>query len=88
MASVKNLKQDINYVLGDVIEEVYSWELVNPEADTKKSTAIVDEAIASFDALIAKVNDKKVENKKTHFKSIKSDLEGVAVKLLERINKL
>ena len=88
MASVKNLKQDINYVLGDVIEEVYSWELVNPEADTKKSTAIVDEAIASFDALIAKVNDKKVENKKTHFKSIKSDLEGVAVKLLERVNKL
>ena len=88
MASVKNLKQDINYVLGDVIEEVYSWELVNPEADTKKSTLIVDEAIASFDALIAKVNDKKVENKKAHFKSIKSDLEGVAVELLERINKL
>ena len=59
MASVKNLKQDINYVLGDVIEEVYSWELLNPDADTKKSTAIIDETISLFDSLIVKVNEKK-----------------------------
>jgi hypothetical protein len=88
MASVKNLKQDINYVLGDVIEEVYSWELLNPDADTKKSTAIIDEAISSFDTLIAKVNEKNVENKKSHFKTVKSDLEGVALSLLEKVNKL
>jgi hypothetical protein len=88
MASVKNLKQDINYVLGDVIEEVYSWELLNPDADTKKSTAIIDETISSFDSLIVKVNEKNVENKKEHFKTVKSDLEGVALSLLEKVNKL
>ena len=88
MASVKNLKKDINYVLGDVIEECYTWELLNPEADSKKSAAIVDEAILAFDNLIIKLNDKSVENKKAHFSSIQSDLISVTESLLAKINKL
>lgn len=88
MASVKNLKKDINYVLGDIIEECYMWELDNPKADTKKSQAIVDEAITAFDNLIGKVNGKNVEGKKAHFKSVQSDLESVAVNLLGKVNKL
>jgi hypothetical protein len=88
MASVKNLKKDINYVLGDVIEECYMWELVNPKADAKKAQAVINEAIESFDGLITRVNDKKVENKSAHFKSVQSDLETVASGLLEKLNKL
>jgi hypothetical protein len=88
MASVKNLKKDINYVLGDVIEECYTWELVNPSADTKKSQAIVEEAITSFDTLISKVNDKNVENKRAHFKSVQVDLEKAASTLIGKVNKL
>ena len=88
MASVKNLKKDINYVLGDVIEECYMWELINPKADAKKAQAVINEAIESFDGLITRVNDKKVENKSAHFKSVQSDLETVASGLLEKLNKL
>lgn len=88
MASVKNLKKDINYILGDIIEECYMWELSNPDKDTKNSQAIIEEAIGSFDSLLEKVNSKNVENKKAHYKSVQSDLEGVAVKLLEKVNKL
>lgn len=88
MASVKNLKKDINYILGDIIEECYMWELMNPKADTKKSQAIVDEAINNFDSLLEKVNVKKVENKKAHYKSVQSDLETVALQLLGKVNKL
>jgi hypothetical protein len=88
MASIKNLKKDINYVLGDIIEECYSWELLNPKADTKKSEAIIDEAIEAFDALIDMVNAKKVENKKTHYKGVEAQLEATANKLIEKVNKL
>ena len=52
MANVRNLKKDINYVLGDIIEAVYIWESANPDKDRKKSEAIIDEAIATFDDLI------------------------------------
>ena len=68
MANVRNLKKDINYVLGDIIEAVYVWEYTNTDKDTKKSEAIIDEAISAFDELIEKVNAKDVANKKVHFK--------------------
>ncbi len=87
MASVKNLKKDINNVLGDVIEECFMWEILNPQSDTKKSQAIVDEAIETFDGLIEKMNT-KTDNKKAHFKSIKTDLETSTAKLLDKVNKL
>jgi hypothetical protein len=88
MANVRNLKKDINYVLGDIIEAVYVWEYTNTDKDTKKSEAIIDEAIATFDDLIVKVNDKSVEDKKAHFKSINQELETKGRALIEKINKL
>mgnify|MGYP001393923587 FL=1 len=84
MASIKNLKKDINYVLGDIIDEC----LVTLTGDTKNSEAIVEEAIVVFDDLIAKVNEKDVENKKAHFKGIEADLEKRAANLLAKVNKL
>ena len=88
MANVKNLKKDINYVLGDIIEAVYVWELTNASKDSKKSEAIIDEAIATFDELIAKVNAKNVDNVKAHFKAINAELEAKGNALIEKINKL
>ena len=88
MANKRDLKKDINYVLGDIIEAVYIWEYANTDKDTKKSEAIIDDAIATFDELIAKVNAKDVENKKAHFKGIQQELEDKGRALIERINKL
>ena len=88
MANIRDLKKDINYVLGDIIEAVYIWELTNPSKDDKKAESIIDEAISTFDELILKVNDKNVENKKQHFKAINADLEEKGRKLIEKINGL
>lgn len=88
MANVRDLKKDINYVLGDIIEAVYIWEEANSDKDTKKSEAIIDEAIATFDELIAKVNAKDIDNPKAHFKSINLELESRGKALIDKINKL
>ena len=88
MANVRNLKKDINYVLGDIIEAVYIWEYANKDKDTKKSEAIIDEAISAFDDLIEKVNAKNVGNQKAHFKGIAKELEAKGTALIEKINKL
>ncbi len=88
MSSVRNLKKDINFVLGDIIEAVYIYEMTTSGKPSDKTNAIIDEAISSFDALIAKVNAKNVENKKAHFKQINADLEQTANQLVEKINAL
>ncbi|APY10052.1 hypothetical protein BWZ22_01810 [Seonamhaeicola sp. S2-3] len=88
MASVRDLKKDINYVLGDIIEAVYVWEYENTDKDTKKSEAIIDEAIETFDELIAKVNTRNIDDAKAHYKAINNELETKGRALIEKINKL
>ena len=62
MANKRDLKKDINYVMGDIIEAVYIWELTNPSKETKESQSIIDDAIVGFDELIVKVNQRDLEN--------------------------
>jgi hypothetical protein len=88
MASVRNLKKDINYVIGDIIEAVYLYEMTSTGRPTEATNAIIDEAIGTFDGLITKVNAKQVENKKAHFKQINKDLEVAANQLVDKINAL
>ncbi|WP_047244725.1 hypothetical protein [Maribacter thermophilus] len=88
MASIKNLKKDINNVLGDIIEGVYIVEETNGEKHSKEGTAIIDEAINVFDELIAKVNQNDIDNKKAHYKEVRAELETKANSLIEKLNKL
>ncbi|OYQ50632.1 hypothetical protein [Flavobacterium aurantiibacter] len=88
MANVRNLKKDINFVLGDIIEAVYLNEIATAGKPTVESNAIIEEALAAFDHLIAKVNAKNVENKKAHFKQINVELEQTANQLITKINAL
>ncbi|MCL9807788.1 hypothetical protein [Flavobacterium luminosum] len=88
MASVKNLKKDINFVIGDIIEAVYLYEMTTTGKPTDATNAIIEEAIGTFDALIQKVNDKKVENRKAHLKQVNKDLEVAANQLVDKINAL
>ncbi|WP_405325817.1 hypothetical protein [Leeuwenhoekiella sp. LLG6367-2.1] len=88
MANIRDLKKDINFVLGDIIDAVYLWEALNPKEDHAKSEAVVDDAILTFDELIAKVNDNKVENRSKHLKAVNAELETRGRALIERVNSL
>jgi hypothetical protein len=88
MASIRDLKKDINFVLGDIIEAVYIVEGANNKQDSKEGAQIIDEAIETFDDLIAKVNQRDVENRKAHLNSIRVELEKKATGLVEKLNKL
>ncbi len=88
MASIRDLKKDINYVLGDIIEAVYIVDAANNKPDSAEGSKIVDEAIETFDELIAKVNDRSVENKKAHLKTVREELEKKGKGLIEKLNAL
>ncbi len=88
MASIRDLKKDINYVLGDIIEAVYIVEASLNKQGSKDGTAIIDDAIATFDELISKVNQKGVEDKKAQMNGVKKQLEEKAKGLVDRLNAL
>jgi hypothetical protein len=88
MASVKNLKKEINYVLGDIVNIVYVWEMTNGGKPTESSDKLVDEIYETFDGLMSKTNVKNVEDKKAHFKQIRSEYEAAANQFVARVNEL
>ena len=83
MSSIKKLKKDINNKIGEFIEEIYNWELLNPDKDLSKSEKLIDDSIKVFDSLISKINSVNKENSKKEFKSINDE----KLKLLEELNK-
>lgn len=88
MSNKRDLKKDLNYVFGDIIDAALLWQLANPGEDAAASEAIIDESIQSFDELIAETNKRGVENTKAHFKGIRQSLETKATELVAKINAL
>lgn len=84
MASIKNLKKDLNYIFSDIIEDCYEVQLENPEK-SDKAEEIIDEAITAFDDLVEKVNEKNVKDKKVHFKNIVADLQKKVQELQKKL---
>ena len=88
MASVKNLKKEINYVLGDLVNIVYIWEMTNGGKPSEGSDVLVDEIYENYDNFVSKIRDRKVENKKAHYKQIRAEYETVANQIVAKINEL
>ena len=88
MARIRNLKKDLNNIIGEIIQNINSWELENPEKDQKKSEKLVDKCFSVFDSLIEKINQKDISNKKTHFKKISLELTKKAEELVKNFNDL
>ncbi|MDC1216635.1 hypothetical protein N8131_00775 [Flavobacteriaceae bacterium] len=88
MPSIKQLKKNINNDIGDLIEDIYLWELSNPSSDLTKSEKLIDEAIITFDDLIQQVNAVSGEGVKAQFKKIQ-EIKGKAITaLLKKFAKL
>lgn len=88
MPSIKFLKKEINNSIGEIIEDVYTWQLSNPNSDLKKSNLIIDKAISVFDDLILKIHKNRKEGKNNGFKIIKEDLNSAIVELNNSLSKL
>ena len=88
MASVKNLKKDLNNVIGEIIQNINLWELENSDKDLKKSEKLIDNCFNVFDELIKKIHQKDVKNKKDHYRKISLELTKKASILVESFNKL
>ena len=88
MANIRDLKKNINYVLGEIIEMAVDMEKVNAEMDKTKTAAIIDEAMNAFDASSRQINEKGVENKYMHYRAIINDLEAKGNELITKLNAL
>ena len=88
MASRREFKKELNQVLSEVIEECYVKQLSADDKAHAEAEKIIDEAIQTFDSIMAKIYDKDVENSKVHFRNLKNELEERSKDLHKRIEGL
>ena len=84
MPSIKMLKKEINNDIGDLIEDIYLWELSNPDGDLTKSEKLIEEAIQVFDDLIGKINAVSGKDLKGKFKAIENERKKAMDSLLKK----
>ena len=73
MPSIKLLKKEINNEIGALIEDIYLWELSNPNSDLTKSEKLIEEAIQVFDDLIEKINAVSGDDLKGKFRAVNQE---------------
>ena len=89
MASIKALKKEINYVLGELIEAVQQWESETKNLNSEAGNQIIDQCIEVYDELIDLVNDKEEASlKKDYYNKVRDYLEKKANEIADQINQL
>ena len=88
MASIRNLKKEMNNSIGSLIEDIYSWELNNPKVDINKTESLIDESIVLFDRLIIDLNNRDKNKPKLFYNSIKKKLDSEIEKISLKLSKL
>jgi hypothetical protein len=92
MASVRNLKKDIDNLIFEVISDCFIYTGLHPDNKADDVSGIIADAVNLRNDLIARVNnpDGKDNPKivKKHYQTIKSDLTTGADELCSRLSAL
>ena len=92
MASVRELKKDIDYLVFEVISDCFVYSNVHPDNKTDELTALISDAVEFRNDLIARVNnpDGKDNPKivKAYYKTVQKDLLSGVDKLFERLSSM
>lgn len=90
MASVRDLKKDIDYLIFEVISDCFVYSKINPDSKSDELSALISDAVEFRNDLIARVNnpDGKDNPKivKAYYKSIAKDLLTGVDKFFERLS--
>lgn len=92
MASVRELKKDIDYLIFEVISDCFVFSNLHPENKTEELTGLISDAVEFRNDLIARVNnpDGKDNPKivKAYYKAVEKDLVAGVDKLFDRLSAL
>jgi len=72
--NLRNIKKDIEYVIGAFIDDCSLFSVVNKSADDEALGALLDEAVNLYNDLKDKVNAKVEGKKSTYYASLRKEL--------------
>ncbi|MDR2027034.1 MAG: hypothetical protein LBQ01_05665 [Prevotellaceae bacterium] len=92
MASIKNLKKDISFLVSEVISDTQLFMFLHPKQNTDAAYSIIEDAVELHNLMYSRANhpDGKDNPKlvKQHYRTLHADLLTQIHSLFERISKL
>jgi hypothetical protein len=92
MASIKNLKKDIAFLVSEVISDSQLFIFLHPKQNTDAAYTIIEDAVVMYNLMLQRANhpDGKDNPKlvKQHYRTLRADLLSQTHSLFERISKL
>lgn len=92
MASRRNLKKDIDYMVFEVLADCFAYSEVHPDQKSDKITGIINDAVELRNDLIARVNNPEGKDNpkiiRAYYKAIEKDLNDGVDRLFERLSSL
>jgi hypothetical protein len=92
MASIRELKKDIDYLTFEVISDCFVYSGVHPENESDELSTLISDAVNFRNDLIARVNNPDVKDNpkivKAYYKAVEKDLITGVDKLFSRLSSL
>jgi len=78
MASIRDLKKDINYLTYELLTEAFAYKHFHPELKEKKLDDVILKLVQIRNDMIGRINSKDSKGEsgavKSHFRKIKSEM--------------
>jgi Zn-finger protein len=92
MANKREIKKDVDYLVGEVISDCYTYLMIHGEKNRDKVIDIIGSIVEKRNDLIGRVNnhDKSFDSKqiKAHYKAINVDLLAAIDDSFSKLSKL
>ena len=90
MASIRELKKDIDYLIFEVISDCFVYAGLHPDNKTDEVSGIISGAVSLRNELITRVNNPEGKGEpkviKAHYQAIKNDLISGVDKLFDQLS--
>lgn len=85
--NLRDIKKDIEYLVGEFIDDCSLFIAINPSKDDQAVAKLIDEAVDLYNNLKDKANAKVEGNRKVYFNALRKELlEGLDA-LCEKLSK-
>lgn len=92
MANKREIKKDVDFLVGEVISDCYTYLLIHGEKNRDKVIDIIGSVVEKRNELIARINnpDKAFNSKqvKAHYKAVNTDLLAALDDSFSKLSKL
>ena len=84
--NLRDIKKDIEYFIGEFIDDCSLFIALNPSKDTEKVSGIIDEAVDLYNDLKDKINHPAEGAKRSYYDNIRKEMLEKLDELSEKLS--